>query len=66
MIIIDKIAWILLKDNSILSTKSYGKSKFYIPGGKREANESDAETLIREINEELGVKIKQMHIQKEL
>lgn len=54
---IDKLAWIEIKDNSILLTKSYGKDKFYIPGGKREINETDEEALAREIYEELSVAI---------
>ena len=55
--IIDKIAWIELKDKSILSTKSYGKDKYYIPGGKRETWETDEQALVREINEELSIVI---------
>ncbi len=55
---IDKIAWIYLKDKKILSTLSKGKDTFYIPGGKREENEIDEETLIRECKEELTVNIK--------
>lgn len=55
MKIIDKLAWIELKNKSILSTKSYGKDKYYIPGGKREAGETDEQALIREIEEELNV-----------
>lgn len=54
---IDKIAWIYIKDNKILSTLSKGKDKYYIPGGKREAFENDVETLLREIKEELSVDI---------
>lgn len=54
---IDKIALIYLKDKKILSTLSKGKDKYYLPGGKRELNENDAETLIREIKEELTVDI---------
>lgn len=55
--LIDKLAWIELKNKSILSTKSYGKDKYYIPGGKREMGETDEEALIREISEELSVTI---------
>lgn len=55
MKIIDKLAWIELKNNTILSTKSYGKDKYYIPGGKRETGETDEQALLREINEELSV-----------
>ncbi|CAM1351155.1 NUDIX hydrolase [Tenacibaculum insulae] len=54
---IDKIALIKIVNGKILSTKSKGKHKFYIPGGKREKNETDQETLIREIKEELNVNI---------
>lgn len=55
---IDKIAWIRFDDDGrILSTRSRGKDVYYLPGGKREAGESDVETLVREIGEELAVKI---------
>lgn len=54
---VDKIALILLDNGKVLSTKSIGKEKYYIPGGKRENNETDHETLIREIKEELSVDI---------
>jgi len=54
---IDKIARIYTRDGKILSTLSKGKSVYYIPGGKRESNETDHETLVREIKEELDVDI---------
>jgi 8-oxo-dGTP pyrophosphatase MutT (NUDIX family) len=54
---IDKLAWIELQNRSILSTKSYGKDKYYIPGGKRESGETDQEALVREIHEELTVQL---------
>ncbi len=53
--IIDKLAWIEIQDGKILSTRSKGKDIFYLPGGKREAGESDAEALCREIQEELSI-----------
>src|SRR6218665_2755093 len=52
---IDKLAWIYIVDRKILSTRSKGKDTYYFPGGKREAGESDAEALTREIKEELTV-----------
>ncbi|MBR3674489.1 MAG: NUDIX domain-containing protein [Clostridia bacterium] len=55
---IDKIAFMYLKDGKILSTLSKGKDTYYIPGGKREGNETDEETLIRECKEELTIDIK--------
>lgn len=39
MKVIDKIALIILENGKILSTKSFGKNKYYIPGGKRENND---------------------------
>ena len=59
---IDKIAFIYLKDGKILSTLSKGKDTYYIPGGKREDNETDEETLIRECREELSIDIKKSTI----
>lgn len=56
--IIDKIAWIHIENGQILSARSKGKDTYYLPGGKREAGETDAETLVREIEEELSVQIK--------
>lgn len=55
--IIDKIAFLHINEGRILSTKSKGKTKYYIPGGKRENNETDEQTLVREILEELSVNI---------
>jgi 8-oxo-dGTP diphosphatase len=57
MKLIDKLACIELKDKSVLLAKSYGKDKFYIPGGKRELGETDEQALIREVYEELSVTI---------
>lgn len=54
---IDKIAFIYLKDGKILCSLSKGKDTYYIPGGKREINESDEEALIRECKEELDIDI---------
>jgi 8-oxo-dGTP pyrophosphatase MutT (NUDIX family) len=57
MPMIDKVAWIRVVDGVALSTRSRGRDAFYFPGGKREAGESDVETLVREIREELSVDI---------
>lgn len=57
MNVIDKLAWIEIQDRKILSTRTKGKSTYYIPGGKRETGESDQQALIREISEELSIDI---------
>ena len=55
--VIEKSAWILIKNNRVLSTRSVGRDKFYFPGGKLEQGESNEEALIREIREELTVSV---------
>ncbi|GIF67339.1 DNA mismatch repair protein MutT [Asanoa ishikariensis] len=54
---IDKVAWILLANGTILCSRNHGRDLFYLPGGRREAGESDLRTLVREVREELGVTI---------
>ena len=56
--IIDKLAFICLKDKKILMALTRGKDVYYIPGGKREAGESDVTALKREVMEELSVQLK--------
>eukprot|EP00542_Grammatophora_oceanica_P020802 CAMPEP_0194052068 /NCGR_PEP_ID=MMETSP0009_2-20130614/43796_1 /TAXON_ID=210454 /ORGANISM="Grammatophora oceanica, Strain CCMP 410" /LENGTH=157 /DNA_ID=CAMNT_0038699467 /DNA_START=58 /DNA_END=531 /DNA_ORIENTATION=- len=53
---IDKLALILINsENKQLVARSFGKTVFYTPGGKREKGESDVEALMRECKEELAV-----------
>lgn len=52
---IDKLAYIHIKNKRVLVTLSKGKDAWYIPGGKREENETDFQALIREVKEELTV-----------
>ncbi|WP_410812637.1 NUDIX hydrolase [Micromonospora sp. 067-2] len=54
---IDKVAWILIQDGLVLSTRSEGKDVWYLPGGKREPGETDLDTLRREVEEELSVAV---------
>lgn len=57
MTVIDKVAWLRLEGGRILGARSRGKDVFYLPGGKREPGETDVQTLVREIDEELAVTI---------
>ena len=59
---IDKLAYIYIKNKEILMTLSKGKDTYYIPGGKRDGDETDHEALIREVEEELTVKLKPVTI----
>lgn len=63
MVNIDKLALIYFKEGKILSSRSKGKKLYYLPGGKRENNETDIQTLVREIKEELSVDILEDTIQ---
>ena len=56
--VIDKLAWIEIQDRRVLYVRSKGKDLFYSPGGKREGEESDEQSLTREIREELDVALK--------
>ncbi|MFG3283150.1 NUDIX domain-containing protein [Streptomyces sp. NPDC048111] len=55
--LIDTVAWVRTEGGRILCARPRGKGVFYIPGGKREGAESDLETLVREIEEELTVRL---------
>ena len=56
-VVIDTVAWVHLKNGRILCARPRGKDIFYIPGGKREGAETDLQTLLREIAEELAVTV---------
>jgi 8-oxo-dGTP pyrophosphatase MutT (NUDIX family) len=53
--LVDTVAWVHLENGRILCARPRGKDVFYVPGGKREGAESDLQTLLREIAEELTV-----------
>ncbi|MFD8483143.1 NUDIX domain-containing protein [Kitasatospora sp. NPDC059673] len=56
--LIDTVAWVRLEGGRILCARPRGKDVFYIPGGKREGDETDLQTLTREVAEELTVAIR--------
>ncbi len=51
------LAWVQVTDGRLLAARSRGQDLFYCPGGKREPGESDAAALLREIREELGIRL---------
>ncbi|MBF6353527.1 NUDIX domain-containing protein [Nocardia higoensis] len=53
--VIDTVAWVHIEHGKILCGRPRGKDVFFIPGGKREGSESDLQTLLREIREELTI-----------
>ena len=56
--LVDTVAWVRVEDGRILCARPRGKDIFYVPGGKREDGESDLQTLLREIAEELTVALR--------
>lgn len=58
MAVIDKLAWVHVEGRKLLCARSRGKEAWFLPGGKREAGESDSDALLREIREELGVELR--------
>lgn len=61
--VIDKLAWICIEDRRVLCARSHGQEVYYLPGGKREAGESDAAALQREVREELRITLLPVTIQ---
>lgn len=55
MKIIDKLAWLYVRDRKVIFVRSRGKETFYTVGGKRQTGENDEQALTREVKEELGV-----------
>ena len=47
----------LVRDGRLLVARNRGRDLFYLPGGRRELEEFDADTLSREAMEELGVQL---------
>jgi 8-oxo-dGTP diphosphatase len=62
--IIDKVAWLHVREGRVLSTRSRGKDTYYLPGGKREPGESDEDCVCREIEEELAVRLRRDSLRK--
>ncbi|RCV54869.1 NUDIX hydrolase [Marinitenerispora sediminis] len=56
--VIDAVAWVHVRDGRLLNVRSAGKDALYLPGGKREPGESDVEALVREVREELSVRLR--------
>jgi len=51
------VGWVHVRDGRLLTVRSTGKDRFFMPGGKVEPGETDEQALVREIREELGVRL---------
>ena len=54
-LILNSAAGAIIKDNKILLARTSPISRWFIPGGMQELNESIQDTIIREIKEEFGL-----------
>ncbi|WP_426566706.1 NUDIX hydrolase [Angustibacter sp. McL0619] len=50
-----KVGLVHVQDGRLLVARNEGRQLFYLPGGRQEPGESDADTLCREVLEELAV-----------
>lgn len=56
-VLIDTVVWVCVANGRVLCARPRGKDVFYLPGGKREGAETDLQTLLREVAEELTVEL---------
>jgi uncharacterized protein (TIGR00730 family) len=54
---VDALGWVRVENGRLLAVRTAGRTAFYLPGGKREAGESDLDALLREVREELTVSL---------
>ncbi|TRV78596.1 NUDIX domain-containing protein [Streptomyces sp. 130] len=54
---LDSVGWISCEGGRLLVVRTKGRDAFYLPGGKLEPGESPEEALVREVREELGLKL---------
>jgi 8-oxo-dGTP diphosphatase len=50
-------AWVLVRDRRVLTVRAVDSDAFYLPGGKPEPGETDAEAAAREVLEEVGLAV---------
>ena len=58
-----KVGLAVTSENGLLLVRKKGGESYILPGGKPEAGENDRDTLVREIEEELGCQIEPESLQ---
>ncbi|GAA0426185.1 DNA mismatch repair protein MutT [Actinoplanes capillaceus] len=57
MSVVEAAAWVCVRERRVLVVRAIGSDAFYLPGGKPEPGESDAEAAAREVSEEVGLHV---------
>ncbi|MFC9895152.1 NUDIX domain-containing protein [Nocardia sp. NPDC127579] len=60
------VAWLCVEDGRLLAVRTQGRDAFYLPGGKPEPGETLARALVREVREEVGVRLAEHAITPEV
>lgn len=50
-------AWVEVRDGRLLAVRARGRDRWFVPGGKPEPGEDPADTVVREVREELGLEL---------
>ncbi|GAB3594143.1 NUDIX domain-containing protein [Angustibacter peucedani] len=54
----EKVGWVCVRVGRMLVGRNEGRDLFYLPGGRREDGETQLDTLVRELREELAVDVR--------
>ena len=54
------VGWVHIRDGRLLGVRTHGRDRFYLPGGKPEPGETPEAALSREVEEELGVTLREL------
>jgi 8-oxo-dGTP diphosphatase len=57
---ITSVGWVHLRAGRLLAVRTRGRDRFYLPGGKPEPGEGHEQALVREVREELGVRLSEV------
>ena len=49
--------WLCIRDGTVLAVRPHGLSEWYLPGGLVEPGEPLPDAVVREVNEEVGVRL---------